>query len=85
MLVKCEICGKEKNIYPSYFKRTKKHFCSVECRLKYQSENPPKNKEKPKKEVKCKNCETIMILTQSSNIKFCSRKCYYESRKLLTD
>ena len=85
MLVNCEICGKEKKIYPSYFKRATHHFCSTECRLKHLSKNPPVNKRQLKKTIECAVCGQEKEVMKSSKQKYCSRKCYHQSRKLLTD
>lgn len=37
MIVICEECGAEKKMSPSQFKRSKNHFCSVQCHMKFMN------------------------------------------------
>ena len=85
MIVNCEICGKEKEIYPSYFKRAKHHYCSIECRLKGMFGKTKKGKKQLGKIFICLVCGKEEEVIKSSKRKYCSRKCYHQSRKLLTD
>lgn len=65
---KCENCGIEFDKTQSEYNRSeklgRKHFCSIECRIKY---NEIRNKN-------CKQCGMIFIPERNTQ-KFCSRSC----------
>lgn len=79
-IVYCAGCKKE-IFLPRYRLHSVNHFCSIDCRSKWQSsEKNPLRKNKIKK---CKNCEQEFDLRKTKagdNQKFCSRKCAGEFR-----
>ena len=72
-MLSCEYCGKPiKHRSPAEIKRAKHHFCSRECRGKWE-----------RRRVKyiCLNCGKEFEDRVSSKRKFCSRKCQHEWQK----
>ena len=81
----CSTCGIPIEVLKCNLKRSKYHYCSVECKNKNHS-NITKNKRNSKIEVKCSNCSN-MVTRFPSQIKsrkyvYCSRECQSEHYKL---
>lgn len=73
----CAYCGKEYKV-KKYNKRAKNHFCSLECRKKYQKEISPSRGISWKiNNCKCNYCGKEFHKTPSDikKLNFCSRKC----------
>ena len=84
VLFNCDCCGKESETTPSAYNNSKNHFCSVECKNKWQSENN-RGENNPlynRIEYKCDNCGEPIEITQSqydnSKNHFCSQECKAE-------
>lgn len=68
-VIKCDNCGKDTKPLPLYrIKRSKHHFCDVECKNDYQ-----KNKHK----LFCDNCGSEILKKPSrlSKYNYCSSSC----------
>jgi group I intron endonuclease len=82
----CSYCGKEIEVLKSNIKRSKHHYCSIECKKKDHKNIIPK-KQSAKIEVKCSNCDKT-FMKYPSQIKgkkyiYCSRECQAEHYKIL--
>lgn len=73
--IKCDECGKEKEILYSEFKRNSHHFCSRECLYKHQKKSVTK---------KCETCGKSIEVRQSrllhSQHYFCNDSCHRKYR-----
>lgn len=85
VVVKCETCNKDIEKYQSQIdsSKTKKFYCSKECRSIYRSEQVKKEK------FTCYNCEETFYKThreiknansKNHQIKYCSKKCMLEHK-----
>lgn len=80
----CDYCGEEHEQNPSAYEKSEHHFCSVECKNKWISENKSGENSPLYDRVKCKcnNCGQDMEITKSqyenSNSHFCSQECKAE-------
>ena len=73
----CAYCGKEYKV-KKYNKRAKNHFCSLECRKKYQKEiSPSRGISRKINNCKCDYCgkEFHKAPSDIKKLNFCSRKC----------
>ena len=68
--MKCQVCGITFTKIPSYFKRTKKHYCSAKCRS---------TGSRAKVEVECDNCHNTFMKAPSvierSKHHYCNKEC----------
>lgn len=72
----CLCCGKDLVHLP---KKRKKKFCSIECKRKWWNTNKAKTNNVITSQ--CNQCGKEYQHYKSKQKKFCSRKCYYESKK----
>ena len=83
MQIKCDECGKTKEVYPSYANRSKLHFCCNICKKAYFDKHPEllgaKNKVE-EKEFTCINCG-VVGKSKNHNRKFCNNKCRLEYQR----
>lgn len=78
----CEYCGKESSDKASHYNRKKNHFCSDDCKAKWQSENV-KGENHPNYNggVKCdcdycgKEIVVIKSIYSKNNHNYCSKEC----------
>ena len=84
VIVKCSICGKEKEVYEHRIKHQKDFYCSDDCKnkgysLKYTGEN---NKKYKKIKCNCDICNKQFILNECEfkkyNHLYCSKECRYK-------
>lgn len=84
----CDYCKIKFYKRPCLIKRSKNHFCSIECHNNWQKENPTTGRQNPhwkRIPVICLNCEKIRYKWPSSVKKykshFCSDKCKWIYQK----
>jgi hypothetical protein len=88
MIIKCIVCGKEKNIRPSQILKGAGKFCSRKCKGAWQSKNLCGNKNPcwrgGDKLKRCPLCGKEYICSRSveSTRIFCSRSCLAKHRSL---
>lgn len=84
MIVKCCICGKEKEIVPSGLNHAKRFYCSTECRHKgdsilFKGENSVRYSQVT---VECEICGKRFKRTKSQveqySHNYCSKECQYK-------
>lgn len=67
MLVKCEVCGTERDKRPQDIARTKHNFCSRSCAVTFNNLRSPRRH----KTKKCRLCDTL-ILSQRQYCESCN-------------
>lgn len=84
LIVKCYVCGKEKQIIPSQLDGQERFFCSKECNKKWRSEyykNENNPGYKPKIKCTCDNCGKEFYKTKSKFERcekhYCSVECQH--------
>ena len=77
ILENCKNCGQA---LINTEKRKPKKFCSDECRLSWWKNNKDQIKRKALYIIKCVNCGLKFESYGNSKRKFCSHKCYINSR-----
>lgn len=80
--VKCELCGKTKEVRPTDFRKHQKRqqqfwFCDRQCKQQYLNKKLiPALKEENKIIINCMICKKKMALSPcQKNVRCCSRKC----------
>ncbi len=82
IIIKCKICGKERNVFPSRLKDNRGKYCSTECFLYDLHRQLKKGKL-----INCKVCNKRFYVQKCAigRAKFCSKKCkakwYGEQRR----
>ena len=79
--IKCEICGKEKEIKKQYYENAEHHFCSLKCRSKYRSlyESGINSKSFKRIKINCEICGKEVFIPErqykSQKHHYCSKEC----------
>ncbi len=81
----CSYCGKPIEVLKCNIKRSKHHYCSVECKNKNHA-NIIKKKPSAKIEVECSNCAKKFLKypsqVEGKKYLYCSRECQAEHYKI---
>ena len=75
---RCENCGRLVQHTPGH---RKKRFCSDACRWTWWNSHPDRVKRKAYYTLTCCQCGEEFDSYGNQNRKFCSRECYYASRR----
>jgi len=67
----CDYCGKTNTKPPSRYNEDEKNYCNQDCMIKDRKND---------KTIKCENCGEKFTAPESTERRFCSRKCYAEYR-----
>lgn len=70
----CEWCGQLKYMNAYHYNKTKHHFCSQECSIKFRETDAHEHRA-------CEVCGKDMYLLKKSTQRFCSDKCQNEWQK----
>ncbi len=80
VITHCDFCGKVIEYVPADFKRKKHHFCSLDCKAKWQQQHlkGPNNPNFDSKLVVCQICGKKFYTPKSraATRRYCSKKCH---------
>ena len=85
----CDYCGKENSDYTSHYNRKKNHFCSMECKNKWQENNLKGEKHHNYSRVKCncsycgKEMEYDKYRYNNNKNHYCSYECANKHRSII--